>query len=65
MKSCVSWEMFEAEFRFLTKLLMWSNALCLGVAEQITWLAAYIKAHALRNQLGKQAFFKENEKTSV
>ena len=44
---------------------MWSNALCLGVAEPITWLAAYIKAHTLRNQLGKQAFFKKNEKTSV
>ena len=54
--------MFETEFRFLKNLSMWSNALCLGVAEPITWLAVYIKAHTLRNQLGKQAFFKENEK---
>ena len=53
------------EFRFLKKLSMRSNALCLGVAEPITWLAAYIKAHALRNQLDKQELFKENEKTSA
>ena len=57
--------MFEMEFRFLKKLSMRSNALCLGVAEPITWLAAYIKAHALRNQLDKQELFKENEKTST
>ena len=40
---------------------MWSKALYLGVSEPITWLAAWIKAHFLRHQLGEQAFVKENK----
>lgn len=44
---------------------MRSKTLRLGLSDTTTWLAAYIIAHALRDQPGKQAFFKEYEKPSV
>ena len=42
---------------------MWSKALCLGVAEPTTWLAAQGKAYDLYHRLGKQAYVKEKEKS--
>ena len=41
---------------------MRSKALCLGVCEPATCLAAQRKAQALHHPLGKQEFVKENEK---
>ena len=44
---------------------MRSKALCLGVCEPATCLAAQRKAQALHHPLGKQEFLKKMKKTSV
>ena len=64
-KSCVSWKMFEIEFKFSKFSSARSKALCLGVFEPTKRLAAQSTAYVLRNRQGKQAFLKENEKISV
>ena len=61
-KSCVSWKMFEMEFKFPKFSSIRSKALCLGVSKQIKRLAAQSTAHILRNRQDKQALLKENKK---
>ena len=60
-KSCVSWKMFEMEFKFQN----WSEALCLVVSEPTKRLAVQSAAYAVRNRQGKQAFVKKHEKKKL
>ena len=48
-KSCVSWKIFEIEFKFLKFSSIRSKALCLDISEPIKRLAAQSTACALRN----------------
>ena len=53
-KSCVSWKIFETEFKFLTFSSISSKALCLGQQKSI--------ANVLRNRQCKKAFAKKMKK---
>ena len=61
-KSCVSWKIFEMEFKFPKFSSIRWKALCLGVYKPIKRLAAQSTAHVLRNRQDKQALLKENKK---
>ena len=61
-KLCVSWKIFEIEFKSSKFPSITPKALCLGASEPTKRLAAQSTAYVLRNRQGKQAFVKENEK---
>ena len=61
-KLCVSWKMFEIEFKFSKFLSIMSKALRLGISEPAKRLAAQSTVYTLRNRQCKQAFVKENER---
>ena len=52
-KSCVSWKMFEMEFKFLKFSSIRSKALCLGISKATKQLPAQSTAYTLRNQQGQ------------
>ena len=61
-KSCVSWKIFEMEFKFSRLSSIRSKASCLGFSEPTKRLAAQFTPYVLRNRQGKHTSLKENEK---